>query len=988
MSASKYFKERLSPILNQQTAKICMKGLTVIELSSLVKYIYSGRIAIPKNNVDTLIEIAEVLELKGIIEGYKDIVSEESKSDRSIFLTESGQADGSSMISGQDVHMVEVNTQQESSIGALAPPANEIVHVQPHTSKSPISTAVSTLDQAIVQGSSGQSDYVFESDLYDKQYMDISVEPNTPSKKVQLKPTSVTSTPHSSPLRPVAKRNITMEEAQHQDLLAVAIESLSERSPAVKSQVKDKETPRTSEPDGKTEQVIEVEPAHDTMVKPSADNELEPYQNGKCNTKLLTVNSGCVSNERGGKTEMYTVCLDPSSVKGGLLMARPMKRRTEKEKKAAEAAKMYRQKRSQLINRPAVEVHEANEPLDSLVEQPDERKHSAAKMNNETKSLVDFRFASLSKERKKANKEPGCELETAVNTLVESTASLDNVIRVVTIKTEVPDDTYTEMEVQEDNDGGAENERQFSEPDDNYESDDVHSMEAKDEVDSPEIEADQTSANEDGQNIASFESSLGNCTLVNIHPVGEPRMVAHGSIVKEEILSPQSIHLENMSQLRKQSKHKRFADVIEAPIIDVVNLDDIKEVRGPRKREIRPPKKLLWPENSGSETKKRKTMCVSMNVLNQQKTYILPSGVGRANTNDQSGKHRKQFKKKSLVKIPLKRKDPVKKKTVYLPLGTDDFAVDDETNTMYVRTNRSNVNVKKQQSVSVYAEAELPSSLCPVVKLERLTDEELVNLNTTVPESNDDETVINLTDIKKMRNLASRQDSLMAKKIMKQFYKMSTTVHLNYLSELKASIISKMSSERDGETVEKADQAPVIKSQDKEHAAKDTLSVLNKVIEMNPPENKDLAAKKTVSVVIRAIPEDKEQAAEDTLSVVNNVIEKNPPENSKITVGHHVTLLPASLTGASRAVRNDDDNHLPFATFHTRAQVMYVCSVKVSIIMFIVLFLFSTGLDLIVVDFISQHFHVLLMKSHKWFSLKKDLGLFITGTSILNVSVF
>lgn len=411
MASSRYFRERLSPIVSQQTAKICLKGISVIDLANLVKYIYTGKILIFKDTMDTTLEISEILELNGIQEGYKQIIAFETrKEENAVAETGSGATVGSTHISGKDVHMSVAGNQSARSPNTLVsgmvtqpPNSKDLTVVQDgHVAASDQMSAETAANQ------SGTNEYTFAVNPYENQYMDVSVEPNTPSKSVQPDKTSIAGTlPKLQQFgcSAASKVNISEAEAQHQDLLTVAIESLSETS----NSIGNKQNQKIEQGSGESVSMVTDDPCQQpqsegistSMLKPSEDNELEPFVNGKTNTKLLTVNEGVVSNELGGQTEVYTVCLDPSSIKGALHMPRQMRRRTDKERRAEEAAKMYRQKRSMIINsprQPYVETLQNPKSVHSSIPMVVTR---AADLETDTDKQQDFRFASLSKERKK-----------------------------------------------------------------------------------------------------------------------------------------------------------------------------------------------------------------------------------------------------------------------------------------------------------------------------------------------------------------------------------------------------------------------------------------------------------------------------------------------------------------------------------------------------------------------------------------------------------
>ena len=49
----------------------------MIELANLVKYIYTGKLLIAKETMDITLEVAEILQLNGVVNGYKEILAYE-----------------------------------------------------------------------------------------------------------------------------------------------------------------------------------------------------------------------------------------------------------------------------------------------------------------------------------------------------------------------------------------------------------------------------------------------------------------------------------------------------------------------------------------------------------------------------------------------------------------------------------------------------------------------------------------------------------------------------------------------------------------------------------------------------------------------------------------------------------------------------------------------------------------------------------------------
>ncbi|WAR01254.1 KELC-like protein [Mya arenaria] len=394
MAASKYFREKLSPVVSQRAAKICLKGISVVELANLVKYIYTGKLLVAKETMDITLEISEILELNGVIQGYNEIVSYETMKEKEASqTTEAGQAITpekkdeaikealSKPISGEDGHL-----SQATSVASEIQNSGLKLPVITSSPSKPVTTKTIEATQTVA------SEYNFEVNPYEEQYVDVTVGSKTPTKDSnQTQSIPIVTPPRLQQMVdiPTEGPNITAEEAQHQDLLAVAIESLTDGSNMINRQKQGPEIERAV-----SSITPKTAPENVVIEKVNVDVEVgksEDFINGKTCTKTLTMNAGKVNNEYGGQTEVYTVSLDPSTLKSPIIMPRKMKKRTSKEKKAEEAARTYRKKKNELLQTqyPIIPIGTVFDDAEGQQQIPIESEQQ------------DFRFASLSKLRKK-----------------------------------------------------------------------------------------------------------------------------------------------------------------------------------------------------------------------------------------------------------------------------------------------------------------------------------------------------------------------------------------------------------------------------------------------------------------------------------------------------------------------------------------------------------------------------------------------------------
>lgn len=409
-------------------SKICLKGISVVELANLVKYIYTGKLLVAKETMEITLEISEILELNGVIQGYKEIITYEQMkgstgkdAELKIKPTTETSGQGSSNVdnmTGESAEQPSTDVNQESSpnvtvsnivtlSGSVDAVSSTSVMTQPDSNQSSKcivseqSDAGSTVtyqadgnkETPEVSTSQSSSDYNFET-LFDQQYMDVSAGSRTPSKSQGINsPQAVVTPPKIMPMASVHtdSQKMAAERAQHQDLLAVAIETLSD-VPHLKHQ------PHVTQPE--VERAVSSISTTETdsliphnLFKPEEFPNLDEFENGKTTTKTVTMSAGSVSNELGGKTDVYTVALDPATVKSPLVMPRPKRSRTAKEIEAAEKAKMYRQKKAEIL--------QASTKKDLLHSLEQDTNLGRGKRQKVATSKQDFQYESLSKTRNK-----------------------------------------------------------------------------------------------------------------------------------------------------------------------------------------------------------------------------------------------------------------------------------------------------------------------------------------------------------------------------------------------------------------------------------------------------------------------------------------------------------------------------------------------------------------------------------------------------------
>jgi len=428
MAASKYFREKLSPVVSPTAAKICLKGISVVELANLVKYIYTGKLLVARDTMDITLEISEILGLNGVIQGYSDIVTAES------MMEKSGVPEKLGTMPGQEAELagspLKMGTSNPNAAGIAETSVNSSPVKGLKTNASP--------QKVPAPNQSTSTEYSFEVNPYEQQYVNVKVGSKTPTKaSSQNQSSPVDSLPKMKSLNDMQEEKILAEQAQHQDLLAVAIETLTDGSSSLTNRLK-----QTGEVENAVSSIAtEGTPAEDVIQNVEEEVDTSDFVNGKTSTRTVTLNAGVVENEWGGQTKVYTVSLDPASLKAPIQMPRQMRKRTEKEKQAEETAKKYRRKKNELLHTEAQNLLVAGSGQLNDDGVSDTIIGSAPKGSD---NQQDFRFASLSKLRKKtlqfeldgtlsSNQEIGLELEcediVTENALVfpiESHDSLDD----------------------------------------------------------------------------------------------------------------------------------------------------------------------------------------------------------------------------------------------------------------------------------------------------------------------------------------------------------------------------------------------------------------------------------------------------------------------------------------------------------------------------------------------------------------------------------
>ena len=150
----------------------------MIELANLVKYIYTGKLLIAKETMDITLEVAEILQLNGVINGYKEILAYEQmkgQAPRNSIVTVIKPDKDSSAISALNIQIDNQSTEQGTE-------SQEQYYLESEQKSD--SVALGTEGSAVVsdQGSGIQTsthntstEFAFETNLYEDQYYDVSV---------------------------------------------------------------------------------------------------------------------------------------------------------------------------------------------------------------------------------------------------------------------------------------------------------------------------------------------------------------------------------------------------------------------------------------------------------------------------------------------------------------------------------------------------------------------------------------------------------------------------------------------------------------------------------------------------------------------------------------------------------------------------------------------------------------------------------------------
>ena len=154
----------------------------MIELANLVKYVYTGKLLIAKETMDVTLEVAEILHLNGVINGYKEILAyEQMKAPKSSVVTVVKEDKDSTnfntfniQIDGQTAETA-TNGQQEQYYAESEQKMDSASFTE-GVSLANDATAVSeqvVSTQAAAHNTS--TDFAFETNLYENQYYDVSV---------------------------------------------------------------------------------------------------------------------------------------------------------------------------------------------------------------------------------------------------------------------------------------------------------------------------------------------------------------------------------------------------------------------------------------------------------------------------------------------------------------------------------------------------------------------------------------------------------------------------------------------------------------------------------------------------------------------------------------------------------------------------------------------------------------------------------------------
>ena len=155
----------------------------MIELANLVKYVYTGKLLIAKETMDVTLEVAEILHLNGVINGYKEILAyEQMKAPKSSLVTVVKEDKDSSnfntfniQIDGQTAETAR-NGQQEQYYAE----SEQKMDSASFTEGVSLANDAATVSEQVVSTqaaahNTSAADFAFETNLYENQYYDVSV---------------------------------------------------------------------------------------------------------------------------------------------------------------------------------------------------------------------------------------------------------------------------------------------------------------------------------------------------------------------------------------------------------------------------------------------------------------------------------------------------------------------------------------------------------------------------------------------------------------------------------------------------------------------------------------------------------------------------------------------------------------------------------------------------------------------------------------------
>lgn len=150
----------------------------MIELANLVKYIYTGKLLIAKETMDITLEVAEILQLNGVINGYKEILAYEQLKGQP---ARDGNASEGGKLDKESGGCNELNVQVEQITESQQPQEQNYAGSRQTLNENALGlgdgTVVSSENVTSISTSSlsASTEFPFETSLYEDQYYDVNV---------------------------------------------------------------------------------------------------------------------------------------------------------------------------------------------------------------------------------------------------------------------------------------------------------------------------------------------------------------------------------------------------------------------------------------------------------------------------------------------------------------------------------------------------------------------------------------------------------------------------------------------------------------------------------------------------------------------------------------------------------------------------------------------------------------------------------------------